>query len=266
MAFKFLDRCNNDAIDIANATLIFKHGDYYLSITTYQTKEIKETPIGSIGIDFGLAKQLTLSNSIGIQYSVPITQKLRKLHRRLSKKKLHSKNWNKTRTKIDKGYSDINNIKKDIKNKIVAHLKDSYRAVCFQDENVTAWQRIWGRKILSTSIGGIISTIKQKVHTPAEVDRMYPSTKTCSNCGNIKQIALDERTYICENCGKIIDRDHNSSINIQNEGLRQIGMVRTELTPVEIESSTLTSLKYLNSIPYVKASSVYESGSFTALV
>jgi len=56
----------------------------------------------------------------------------------------------------------------------------------------------------------------------------------------------------------------NSSNCILNEGLKQIGTVRTELTPVEIESSTLMSLKYLNSIPYVKASSVYESGSLTA--
>lgn len=62
-----------------------------------------------------------------------------------------------------------------------------------------------------------------------------------------------------------MDRDHNSSMNILNEGLKQIGTVRTELTPVEIESSTLMSLRYLNSIPYVKASLVYESGSFTAL-
>lgn len=62
-----------------------------------------------------------------------------------------------------------------------------------------------------------------------------------------------------------MDRDHNSSVNIENEGLKQIGTVRTELTPVETESNTLTSMEYLNSIPYVKASSVYESGSFTAL-
>ncbi len=63
----------------------------------------------------------------------------------------------------------------------------------------------------------------------------------------------------------IMDRDHNSSDNMLNEGLRKIGTVRTELTPVEIEAHTLMSLKYLNSIPYVKAISVYETGSFTAL-
>jgi putative transposase len=251
--------------DIANGALICKNGDYYLSVTTYQTKEIPKKSFASIGIDFGLARQMTLSNSIGIQYSIPVSKKLRGLHRKLSKKKINSKNWNKTRIQLDKEYSNINNVKKDIKNKIVTHLKDNYGTVCFQDENIKAWQRIWGRKILSTAIGGIISTLKQKVHTPVEVDRLYPSTKTCSNCRNVQEIALDERVYVCKNCGKVMDRDHNSSIDILNEGLRQIGTVRTELTPVEIEPSTLKSLEYLNNIPYVKASSVYESGSFTAL-
>ncbi len=252
-------------VDVANGTLICKHGDYYLYLTTYQTKEKPIIPTGQIGIDFGLARQLTLSNGIGIQYFIPVSKKLRRLHRNLSKKELHSKNWNKTRTKLDKEYAKINNTKKDIKCKIVSHLKENFGIVCFQDENVKAWQRIWGRKILSTAIGGIISILEQKVHTPVEVDRKYPSTKICSNCGNIQEIALNERVYVCKNCGKIMDRDHNSSIDILNEGLRQIGTVRTELTPVEIESSTLKSLEYLNSIPYAKASSVYESGSFTAL-
>ena len=178
---------------------------------------------------------------------------------------LFRSNWYKTIIKLNKEYDRINNIKKDIKNKIVSHLKDNNGTVCFQDENVKAWQRIWGRKILSTSIGGIISTLKKKVHTPIEINRMYPSTKTCSDCGNIQDMTLDQRVYICKKCGKVKDRDHNSSNCILNEGLRQVGTVRTELTPVEIESSTLMSLRYLNSIPYVKASSVYESGSLTAL-
>ncbi len=251
--------------DIAVGTLICKHGDYYLSVTTYHEKIKKPVPKGQIGIDFGLSRQLTLTNGIGIQYSIPVTNKLRKLCRQLSKQEKHSRNWYKTIIKINKEYDRINNVKKDIKCKIVSHLKENNGTVCFQDENVKAWQRIWGRKILSTAIGGMISTLKQKVHTPVEVDRMYPSTKTCSKCGNIQEMALDERIYVCRKCDNIMDRDHNSSNCILNEGLRQVGTVRTELTPVEIESSTLMSLRYLNSIPYVKASSVYESGSLTAL-
>jgi hypothetical protein len=117
----------------------------------------------------------------------------------------------------------------------------------------------------STAIGGIISTLKLKVHTPIEVDRCFPSTKTCSRCGSIREVGLNERTYCCYDCHLEIDRDLNSSITLENEGLTKLGMVRTEVTPVEIESSTLASLEYLNRIPYIKASSVVESGSLSAL-
>jgi len=251
--------------DIANGTLIHKNGNYYLSITTYKEKTKQVHSAESVGIDFGLSKQLVLSNGIAIQYTVPVSPKLRKIARELSKRKLHSRNWNKTRIKLNKEYEKATNIKEDIKNKIISHLKTNYGTVCFQDENTKAWQRIWGRKIMITSIGGIISTLKQKVHTPIEVNRMFASTKTCSKCGNIQDIALDERVYVCKNCGNVMDRDYNSSINIETEGLKQIGTVRTELTPVEIEANTLMFLRYFNSIPYVKASSVYESGSLTAL-
>ncbi len=48
-----------------------------------------------------------------------------------------------------------------------------------------------------------------------EADKWYPSSKTCSECGHIKaKLSLSERTYICENCDSVIDRDFNASINL----------------------------------------------------
>ncbi|MCL6495770.1 MAG: transposase [Ignavibacterium sp.] len=50
-------------------------------------------------------------------------------------------------------------------------------------------------------------------------DRFYPSSKTCSNCGSIKdKLSLTERVFICEECGYRIDRDFNASINLKNYG------------------------------------------------
>lgn len=46
-------------------------------------------------------------------------------------------------------------------------------------------------------------------------DRFYPSSKTCSNCGNIKKdLKLSDRTYKCSECGLVIDRDYNAAINL----------------------------------------------------
>ena len=48
-----------------------------------------------------------------------------------------------------------------------------------------------------------------------QADRFYPSSKTCSCCGNIKKdLKLSDRVYICDNCGLEIDRDYNASINL----------------------------------------------------
>ena len=53
-----------------------------------------------------------------------------------------------------------------------------------------------------------------------EVDTWYPSSKTCSECGHVKSsLSLSERTYICEECGCVIDRDYNASINLSRYGL-----------------------------------------------
>ena len=54
-----------------------------------------------------------------------------------------------------------------------------------------------------------------------KIDRYYPSSKTCSVCGQKKEsLALSERTYRCEACGNEMDRDFNAAVNIRNEGLR----------------------------------------------
>ena len=50
-----------------------------------------------------------------------------------------------------------------------------------------------------------------------EADRFYPSSKTCSRCGHIKHdLKLKDRTYICPECGLVIDRDLNAAINLAN--------------------------------------------------
>ncbi|MPM11091.1 IS607 family transposase ISCbo9 [bioreactor metagenome] len=53
-----------------------------------------------------------------------------------------------------------------------------------------------------------------------QVDKFYPSSKTCSCCGSVKKdLKLKDRVYRCEKCGLEIDRDKNASINLGNYGL-----------------------------------------------
>lgn len=62
-------------------------------------------------------------------------------------------------------------------------------------------------------------------------DRFYPSSKTCSNCGNINnKLTLKDRTYLCSKCGLEIDRDFNASLNL----IQVVGGIQPEFTPVDL--------------------------------
>ena len=81
-----------------------------------------------------------------------------------------------------------------------------------------------------------------------KIDRFYPSSKTCSNCGNVKEsLKLSERTYHCTECGFTIDRDLNASINILKTGLNMIEVtdatVGTSLKNQSLRSSKKTQIK-----------------------
>ncbi len=68
-----------------------------------------------------------------------------------------------------------------------------------------------------------------------EADTFYPSSKTCSKCGSIKEtLTLKERIYECENCGLKIDRDYNASLNLYNLIPQKIGQVLSEFTPADL--------------------------------
>lgn len=56
--------------------------------------------------------------------------------------------------------------------------------------------------------------------TFAKIDKWYPSSKTCSVCGLVKDdLTLADRSWTCSSCGTTHNRDHNAAINIRNVGL-----------------------------------------------
>ncbi|HWY09697.1 MAG TPA: transposase [Bacteroidia bacterium] len=263
-----------EGYEIANAKFIQKAGDYYFHVTCYMDKEkfeqkkqkenikknkIQQPKIFSVGTDFGIKNQLTLSNGVEIKYCIEPPKGLRKLHRKLSKKQYRSNNWWKAKTKLEKKYQYHTNKKEDTKNKIIHIINDNFTNVMYQNDCMKGWQRIWGKRILYTSIGGIIAEFRNSA-TATEVDRFFASTKTCHNCYHKQNVGLDERIYKCESCKTETPRDLNSAIIIEKEGLKKIGMEYAELTPVEKRTSTLMLEKF-NAIPTVKASLLVDAGS-----
>lgn len=240
-------------VEFANATLLKKTNDYYIKITTFIPKKVKELSNTSIGIDFGCNTQLTLDNNIKIKFEIPIPKKLRLLDRKIQKNnRKRSNNKYKDQIKRQKLYERIVNKKKDIKNKLVNILTSNYKTIIIQDENVHAWQSNHGKKIQNTAIGGIISDLKRKSHTLIIVDKFFPSTKLCPKCNIKNEISLNDRTYACNNCGYVNDRDVKAAIYIKEEGLKHVPMDHREFKLEEM----LTSIIFdkLSKINYVKVS------------
>jgi len=253
--------------EIANAHLIKKPSGYYLYITCYIPKELNrpKQPISKpIGVDFGIKNQLTLSNGLTISWSFSETERIKKLQRELARKKKGSKNYLKTKQKLQKEWEYITNVRKDIQNKIYALLR-CYNLVAIQDENIKGWHSgLFGKQIQSTGMGGITSRLKHSLETLILVDRFETTTKVCSNCGHIQQLKLSERIFKCENCGFEIDRDLNASINILKKALKEettslknLPLDWREVTPVERE----VTARILGSNPYVRVNSLVEAGS-----
>jgi putative transposase len=181
-----------------------------------------------------------LSTGEKINVNVPVSETTKNRQRRIKNKIKGSHNRYKHQVKINKSIEHDTNRRKDAKNKIVSYITNKFETVVVQDENIKGWHSgLFGKQIQASAIGGIMSDLKRKSHTLVVVDRFFPSTKLCPVCGIRNNISLSEREYVCQ-CGYYRDRDTHSANNILNEGLRKIGVERTEFTLSETSSAAAT--------------------------
>ncbi|WP_153013445.1 RNA-guided endonuclease InsQ/TnpB family protein, partial [Heyndrickxia coagulans] len=102
-------------------------------------------------------------------------------------------------------------------------------AVVIEDLNMKGMsQALHFGKIVHDNGWGMFTTflaykLKEQGKQLVKIDKWFPSTKKCSCCGKEKEMPLSERVYKCS-CGFVLDRDHNSAINIKNEGLRLLAL------------------------------------------
>ncbi len=129
---------------------------------------------------------------------IKLEKQIRLIHRRLSNIRnnhLHQATNKIVKTKPSRVVMETLNIKGMMKNK---HLSKAIAEQCLYDFKVKLKYKC---EFNGTEF--------------VEADKWYPSSKTCSECGHIKsRLSLSERTYICEDCGVVIDRDYNASINL----------------------------------------------------
>jgi putative transposase len=147
--------------------------------------------------------------------------------RKLSKKQKDSNNRKKEKLKVAKTYLNITNKRKGYQWNLVHILSNQFDVLIFEDLNIKGMQQfnkgISKTITLDFSFSEFLSNLEWKCFKEnkhfVKIDRWLPSSKLCSNCGQIKEdLKLSDRNYICE-CGLNIDRDLNASTNIKREGI-----------------------------------------------
>ncbi len=229
---------------VKSGTVSQKADRYYVSILVEETYiKISNPNNEGLGIDLGIKEFAICSNgnkfkNINKTSTVKkIEKKLKREQRKLSRKyeslKIRNKNIKEGRAtrqniqkqvvKVQRLHQRLANIRTDYINKTVFSIvkqKPSY--ITIEDLAVSNMMK---NKHLSKAIASqkffefktkLMSKYKQNNIELRIVDRFYPSSKTCSNCGKIKKdLKLSDRIYKCD-CGFTIDRDLNASINLKN--------------------------------------------------
>ena len=230
---------------VTGFTISKENNKYYISFTFHCNIESKETN-GAVGIDLGIKDFAICSDGVVYENKRFLEKSLRKLkisQRSLSRKQKGSNNREKQRLKVSRLHRKVKNQRNDYQHKVSRELADKYRTICLETLKVKNMvkNRKLAKQISDVSWSSFIEKLSYKVTENQgcliKIDTYYPSSKTCSNCGCVKEtLSLSERTYHCNECGFSIDRDLNASINILNTGLKTVATVATTGTTLKNQS------------------------------
>ena len=206
-------------------------GDYWatLLIDTDDTKVLPKSE-NIIGIDLGV-KDLVITSDGEVFENKKFLQnnyyKLRRLQRKFAKTKKGGKNREKLRIKIAKLNRKIVWQKEYYYHQITNQLIRDNQTIVMETLGVKDMleQKKMSRQISDASWGLLTQMLEYKCkwygRELIKINQYYPSSKTCSGCGNVKEtLLLSERVYRCDSCGLEIDRDKNAAKNIKQTGIK----------------------------------------------
>ena len=204
-------------------------GRYFVSMLCDDMVRPKPKAKGKIGIDLGLTHFAILST--GEKIAAPNTfrkneTKLAKLQRRLATKQKGSRNRTKARLKVARLHARIADSRKDFLHKLSTRLINENQVIAIESLAVSNMQK---NHCLAKSISdaGWSEFVRQLEYKSlwygrelVGIDRWYPSSKRCSDCGHaVQKMPLSVRGWTCSECGVVHDRDINAARNILAAGL-----------------------------------------------
>lgn len=233
----------------SSGTVSYEAGRFYVSVLVdidENSKHNKDLKISykqyseGIGIDLGVKDLAVISNgrvfkNINKSSRVKrLEKRLKREQRRLSRKQevrkknggtaAFSANIEKQKLKVQKLHRRISNIRVDYENKTIHEIiKQKPRFITIEDLNVRGMMK--NRRLSKAISAQRFFSFREKLRIKSEiigielriVSRFYPSSKTCNSCGHIKKdLKLKDRTYRCEECGYVEDRDLNAALNLKD--------------------------------------------------
>ena len=217
-------------LELANAELIKCGKDYYIYVTAYEDKEVRDEKLDEImqpgthvSMDFGLNPILNLSNGYAVDAYFGETERLKRLQQKLARQVKGSNGYKDTRDAINEEWRRIENMRDDTANKTFHELLKN-QLIIMQDDNFAAWARRkgyvrGGRKVNSSILGRLKEKIKSfSEEHPERVDvlgRFLPTTRFCILCGGRTPHAPGKETFVCENGDFSIARNFGSCMSMK---------------------------------------------------
>lgn len=236
-----LDGVERGRVRVLSATISESAARWYVSFgCEVQRPDAAPTnPDGVVGVDLGVMSLAMLSTGEAVPNPRPLSRysrRMERLHAELarrqgpSKGRRPSKRWQATQRRIRRCHAKVANARSDGLHKLTTTLATSYGTIVIEDLNVagmtasskgagTRRKAALNRAILDTAPAELRRRLAYKStwygSTLVVADRWYPSSKTCSGCTGRKAILpLVQRTFRCEHCGLVLDRDLNAAINL----------------------------------------------------
>jgi putative transposase len=193
------------------------------------------------GIDVGLKTFAVTSDGEMFDAFKLSLKRLKSAQRKLSRidllnKKNQIKKSNrrkKQKQKLRKLHAHVKNQRYDFHHKTSRQIANAYSFVGMEDLNIKGMMKnhCLADAIAKQGWSQFRSMIEYKLASKGGklllVDRFYPSSKTCSNCGHKQDMPLDKRVYECGSCGMVMDRDANAAMNLKKLAVNEINRAGT---------------------------------------
>ncbi len=209
---------------ILSATVSEQAGHWYVSVLIEQEHIVPENAGPVVGVDLGIKTLATLSDGTvepNPRYLTHCLKRLKRTQRAVSRKRKGSHNRRKAVCKLAALHRQVANQRANTFHQFTSRLAKTKSVVVIEDLNVSGMLR---NHHLAQAIGDVgCGEFRRQLTYKAPwygcqvvvASRWEPSSKTCSGCGWMDDdLSLADRTFCCEHCGLVIDRDLNAAFNL----------------------------------------------------